>query len=113
MKALNVDPYQSIIADSAEPKSNAELRIEGWRILDAKKGADSVVYGVSRMQELDLRVTKRSLNLIKELRLYVWATDRDGNPQNKPIDAYNHALDAVRYYFQTITYAPDTPRMIW
>lgn len=113
MKAMNVDPFQSIIADSAEPKSNAELRVEGWRILDAKKGADSVVYGVSKMQELDLRVTKRSLNLIKELRNYTWATDRDGNPMNKPIDAYNHAIDAIRYYFQTVTYAPDTPRMIW
>jgi phage terminase large subunit len=113
MKALNVDPFQSIIADSAEPKSNAELRVEGWRILDAKKGADSVVYGVSKMQELDLRVTKRSLNLIKEFRNYTWATDRDGNPMNKPIDAYNHAIDAIRYYFQTVTYAPDTPRMIW
>jgi phage terminase large subunit len=113
MKALNVDPYQSIIADSAEPKSNAELRVEGWRILDAKKGADSVVYGVSKMQELDLRVTKRSLNLIKEFRNYTWATDRDGNAMNKPIDAYNHAIDAIRYYFQTVTYAPDTPRMIW
>jgi phage terminase large subunit len=93
-------------------KSNAELRVEGWRIIDAKKGADSVIYGVSRMQELDLRVTKRSLNLIKELRLYVWATDKDGSATNKPIDAFNHALDAVRYYFQTITYNPDTPRFI-
>ena len=81
--------------------------------MDAKKGADSVVYGVSKMQELDLRVTKRSLNLIKEFRNYTWATDRDGNPMNKPIDAYNHAIDAIRYYFQTVTYSPDTPRMIW
>jgi phage terminase large subunit len=113
MRSLGVDAFQSIVADSAEMKSNAELRVEGWRIIDAKKGADSVIYGVSRMQELDLRVTKRSLNLIKELRLYVWATDKDGSATNKPIHAYNHALDAVRYYFQTVTYAPDTPRMIW
>jgi phage terminase large subunit len=112
MRSGGVDSFASIVADSAEMKSNQDLRVDGWRIIDAKKGADSVIYGVTKMQELDLRVTKRSLNLIKELRSYTWATDRDGNSLNKPIDAYNHAIDAVRYYFQTITYNPDTPRFI-
>jgi phage terminase large subunit len=112
MRSIGVDSFASIVADSAEMKSNQDLRVDGWRIIDAKKGADSVIYGVTKMQELDLRVTKRSLNLIKELRSYTWATDRDGNSLNKPIDAYNHAIDAVRYYFQTITYNPDTPRFI-
>jgi phage terminase large subunit len=110
MATLGVDRYTTIVADSAEQKSNDELQVLGWRVLDAKKGADSINYGVGKMQELDLRVTKNSLNLIKELRHYTWATDRNGNAINKPIDAFNHAIDAVRYYFQTITADPDKPR---
>jgi hypothetical protein len=92
MNELGVDRYTSIVADSAEMKSNDELLVEGWRIIDAKKGADSIVYGISRMQELELRITARSLNLINEFRKYTWATDRDGNAINKPIDAYNHCF---------------------
>ena len=42
-------------------------------------------------------VTKRSVNLIKELRAYSWALNKDGNPTNKPIDEYNHAVDSIRY----------------
>jgi phage terminase large subunit len=110
MIELGVDRYTTITGDSAEMKSNDELQTLGWRMQDAKKGADSIVYGVSRMQELDLRVTSRSLNLINEFRKYTWATDRDGNATNKPIDNYNHAIDAVRYYFQTNTFSPDAPR---
>ena len=110
---MGADKYTIITADSAEQKSNAELRTYGWRVLDAKKGADSVNYGVGRMQELNLFVTERSRNLINELRNYVWATDRDGNTTNKPIDAYNHAIDAVRYYFQTNTHDPSRPRAIF
>jgi phage terminase large subunit len=110
MIELGVDRYTTITGDSAEMKSNDELQTLGWRMQDAKKGADSIVYGVSRMQELDLRVTSRSLNLINEFRKYTWATDRDGNATNKPIDNYNHAIDAIRYYFQTNTFSPDAPR---
>jgi phage terminase large subunit len=110
MNELGVDKYTSITADSAEMKSNDELKVEGWRVIDAKKGADSIVYGISRMQELELRVTERSRNLIIELRNYIWATDRDGNPTNKPIDNYNHAIDGVRYHFQTNTADPNKPR---
>jgi phage terminase large subunit len=110
MKSIGVDRYTTITADSAEMKSNDELRLEGWRIQDAKKGQDSIVFGVSRMQELDMRVTSRSINLIKEFRNYTWATDRDGNAVNKPVDAYNHGIDSIRYYFQTNLFKPDAPR---
>ena len=49
------------------------------------------------MQEEPFFVTKRSVNLIKELRNYCWDTDKQGNKLNRPIDAYNHAIDAMRY----------------
>jgi phage terminase large subunit len=110
MIELGVDKFTTITADSAEMKSNDELQFLGWRVQDAKKGPDSIIYGVSRMQELNLCVTSRSLNLIHELRNYTWAVDRDGNTTNKPIDKYNHCIDAVRYYFQTNTFNPDAPR---
>lgn len=110
MLEIGVDKYATIVGDSAEMKSNDELQFLGWRIQDAKKGPDSIVYGVSRMQELDLRITEKSRNLINEFRKYTWATDRDGNAINKPIDKYNHGIDAVRYYFQTNTFDPEAPR---
>lgn len=110
MHQLGVDRYTQIVADSAEMKSNDELLVEGWRIIDAKKGPDSIVYGISRMQELELRLTSRSFNLINEFRKYTWATDRDGNATNKPIDNYNHLCDAARYYFQTNVANPNAPR---
>jgi phage terminase large subunit len=44
-----------------------------------------------------LKVTKESVNLIKEFRSYTWATDRDGNTTGVPIDSFNHCCDAIRY----------------
>lgn len=110
MKELGVDPYVSITADSAEMKSNDELRLEGWRIVNAKKGADSVLYGISKMQELNIKMTRRSRNLINESERYIWDSDKTGNALNKPIDAFNHAIDGVRYHFQTNMFDPDKPR---
>jgi phage terminase large subunit len=49
------------------------------------------------MQGWVLHVTKDSIDLIRELRNYVWAKDKDGNPLNEPIDKFNHCLDAMRY----------------
>lgn len=88
-----------IYADSAEPKTIAELRGYGLTVLPVYKGKDSLNYGISLMQEQPFWVTSRSSNLIKELQNYVWAKDRDGNTLNIPIDDWNHALDATRYFF--------------
>lgn len=87
-----------VYADSAEPKSIEEIRRFGVNILPVKKGADSIIYGISTMQEQSYLVTSNSTNLIKELRQYTWLTDNNGAKINKPIDAYNHAIDAVRYH---------------
>ena len=87
-----------IYADAAEPKSIDEIKRNGIIIKGAAKGRDSINYGISLLQEHDLVVTKQSTNLIKELRNYTWDTDREGNKLNKPIDNFNHAIDAVRYF---------------
>ena len=91
-------PKEMIFADSAEPKSIKELQQYGIRITATEKGADSIMHGIAKMQESTFYVTKRSLNLIKELRNYTWAKDKAGTTLNKPIDAFNHAIDAMRYY---------------
>lgn len=88
----------SIYCDSAEPKSIQELRYNGIEAIPTIKGKDSINYGISLMQEQSYLVTKNSLNLIKELRNYSWAKDKNGASLNKPIDIYNHAIDGVRYH---------------
>ena len=87
-----------VFADSAEPKSIEEIRRRGKDIRPVKKGKDSIMYGISTMQDQEYLVTSNSVNLIKELRYYCWDKDKTGNKLNKPIDKYNHALDAVRYH---------------
>ena len=98
-KALGLDNSIYTVADSAEPKSIQELTNLGMKIIGATKGADSIMYGIQRMQEVKFSVTARSLNLIKELRSYSWATDREGKELNKPIDSQNHIIDGIRYFF--------------
>lgn len=86
-----------IVADSAEPKSIEDIRRAGFRIDGAKKGADSIRNSIDTLQAYKLCVSKRSINLIKELRNYKWVTDKDGKSTSQPIDNYNHAIDAIRY----------------
>jgi phage terminase large subunit len=100
-KDKSIDNNIYTVADSAEPKSIKELSSLGMRIIGADKGKDSVLFGIQRMQEIKFNVTSGSLNLIKELRSYVWAVDKEGNKLNKPIDSHNHAIDAIRYYFNS------------
>lgn len=86
-------------ADSADPKSIDELRdIYKCNIKGAAKGADSIVFGVQIMQQQEYLVTQSSTNLIKELRSYCWDTDKTGKKLNKPIDAFNHLIDGIRYH---------------
>jgi phage terminase large subunit len=86
-----------VYADSAEPKSIAELNSYGHNVLPVSKGRDSIVYGLNLINQNKVYVTSRSKNLINELRNYTWMVDKQGNKLNKPIDAYNHAIDAMRY----------------
>jgi phage terminase large subunit len=101
MKSLDVDKSIHIYADSAEPKSIKELKLYGWRVVDAIKGRDSINFGIQEMQKETFLVTKKSLNLINEFRKYMWKVDKEGKPINQPIDAFNHAIDGIRYYFQS------------
>lgn len=95
LKEAGVDRYVEIFADYAEPKSIEEIRRFGYNIkpTDGKQ----ILLGIDVLKRHRLHVVKSSLNLIKEFNNYKWIKDKDGNPLNKPVDAFNHALDAVRY----------------
>ncbi|MCT4665625.1 MAG: terminase large subunit [Flavobacteriales bacterium] len=97
LKDLGVNPKDDIVADSSEPKSIKEIKSYGFAIKGAEKGKDSIVFGISLLQEYEMLVTARSINVITEFRKYAWDKDREGNTLNKPIDNYNHCIDAMRY----------------
>lgn len=85
--------------DSAEPKSIDELKSYGINALPVTKGTDSINFGIQVMQNENYLVTKKSVNLTSELQKYTWAKDKKtGLKLNKPIENFNHAIDAVRYH---------------
>lgn len=97
MKEAGLTGRDEVIADSAEPKSIAELNRMGYFVKPCKKGADSISNGIDILKRYTWNVTRRSAGLRKELLAYKWKTDRNGDMTNQPIDAFNHAIDAVRY----------------
>jgi len=97
--AKYITSKESAWCDSAEPKSIAELTSYGIRARGVTKGADSIKFGIQIMQDQEYLVTSNSVNLISELRKYAWDKDkRTGETLNKPIDNFNHAIDALRYH---------------
>ena len=90
---------ENIIADSAEPKSIAELVGYGHNVFPVSKGRNSIVYGINLINQNEIYITARSRNLKKELQGYVWAKDKDGNTLQKPSGAHPDCIDAARYVF--------------
>lgn len=91
------------IADSAEPKSIAELRSLGMKkVVGAKKGPDSVEFGERWLDDLEEIVIdpRRTPHAAKEFEDIDYQTDRDGNPKPKLEDVNNHAIDSSRYAFE-------------
>lgn len=86
-----------VIADSAEPKSIDEIKSYGVSILGADKGKDSVNNGIQFVQDQRVSMTRRSINIIKEYRNYLWETDKDGKILNVPEHTFSHSMDAIRY----------------
>ena len=97
---------ERIYADSAEPKSIKELEDEGFNIVGAAKGQDSVRQGIDWLSSKNIHVTRRSYNIQDELQNYVWLIDRSGRTQAKPVDDYNHAIDSARYGCEKFMRAP-------
>ena len=97
---------EEIKADSAERKSNQELRNLGIRRLaDAQKGPGSVMQGIQYIMQYDIVVDERCVKTIEELENYTWKKDKKTNEYiNEPVDSYNHCIDAIRYAIQDNIY---------
>jgi len=95
LQTIGIDRREEVFCDSAEPKSIEEIYRMGWNVKPTIKG--SVNIGIDMIRRYKLFVTERSINLIKELRNYKYIEDKNGQLTNKPVDAFNHGLDALRY----------------
>jgi phage terminase large subunit len=82
-----------IVADSAEPRLIHEIKAKGCNVVASIKGAGSITYGISLLQDYDLVIEENSINLIKELNNYSWLEKKSKTPQDK----FNHIIDAIRY----------------
>lgn len=89
---------ERITADCAEPKSIDRLRELGiWNIRPARKGKDSINNGIDFIQSFKIFIHPKCENFIKEIGSYCWDKDKEGHSINKPVDADNHLMDAMRY----------------
>lgn len=95
LKELGIDKRAEIYADDAEPKSIEELYRMGWNVKEAKK--KEVNLGIDIMKRYSLHCTSNSTNMIKEFKNYKWIEDKNSNILNKPVDMFNHSIDAIRY----------------
>ncbi len=98
---LNLDKAL-VIADSAEPKSIDELRSYGVNVMPAVKGKDSINQGIQVVQDQMICVTKRSTNILKESRNYMFEKDDNDNFTNDPIGIWNHHMDGIRYALTSV-----------
>ncbi|MBR4632906.1 PBSX family phage terminase large subunit [bacterium] len=103
---------ERIIADAAEPKSIDRLRTLGLvRVRAARKGKDSVLAGIDFLQDFKIIVHPRCTNFLTEISNYSWDKDKFGQQINRPVDDFNHLMDAMRYaleeHMRTAAYSFD------
>jgi phage terminase large subunit len=103
---------ERIRADCAEPKSNDDLRRLGiQRVQASVKGKDSVINGITAIQEYKIFVHPSCTNTIAELSAYCWRKDKQDNGLNEPEDRNNHLMDAMRYAFYDVRFfRPQNPK---
>ena len=107
LKVLNIDPYDEIFCDAAEPKTIEELARNGF---NAKHANKDVTEGIRTVKGTPLYIHQDSVNLLKELKNYRWKTDRNGNKLDSPVKFGDHILDALRYsIFSKLT----IPKITW
>lgn len=101
-EALRLCGNNRITGDSAEPKSIAEMQQHGVNIIGAKKGKDSITFGIDWLKQHTIVIDKKCVNHIKEFQQYQWKKDANGNTVSppKPIDKNNHLIDALRYAYE-------------
>jgi len=97
----NINITTNIYCDSAEPQRIEEMWRAGINALEAIKGPDSIRKSIDTVKTQKLYVLSTSVNLIKELRSYKWAEDKNGNPKNRPAEGWDHLIAAMRYAVHT------------
>lgn len=100
-----------VIADSSEPKSIADIRLNGVTIIGAVKGPDSIDYGIKTVQGVPISITKSSVETIKEYRNYLWKIDKTtGKILDVPEDGQDdHSMDGIRYVISSLRPKKDKP----
>jgi len=96
LSRLGISKGAEIYADSAEPKSIAELKADGWNVKPATKGKDSVKHGITLVKQYRVNITADSVEWKREQANYKWK-EKDGISLNEPVDTFNHCWDAFRY----------------
>lgn len=93
-----------IMADCAEPKSVAEIKAAGiQKIKPCSKGKDSILHGIQKLQNYQIIIHPSCTGIITEFENYTYEKDKlTGRYINKPIDDYNHYIDALRYSLQCV-----------
>lgn len=104
---------EPITCDSAEPKSIAELKQHGVNARGARKGKDSVMFGIQWLQQQTMVFDKSCINGINEVRQFHWKEDKDGNAIRQPIDKNNHFIDATRYAYEDESLVRETKARSW
>lgn len=99
IEVLKQYPRMKVISESADPRLIDEIHNAGILIYPVDKSGKSIIAGIEKMLEMQIYVTERSYNMLKEFRNYVWDKDKDGKPINRPAEGQlDHLCDAVRYY---------------
>lgn len=98
---------EKIVADSQEPKSIDELYDLGLKgIRKSRKGRDSINNGIQYIQDYKIIIHPECVNFITEISNYMWDKDKFDNPVNKPVDDFNHLMDAMRYALESYSKGP-------
>ena len=96
---------ETVVCDSAEPKSIAELNNCGLSARGAAKGKDSVKHGIQWLQQQQIVIDVRCQNSINDFSGYHWKKDKTGDSINIPSDAFGHHPDAVRYACEDLVFS--------
>jgi len=102
---------QYVICDCADPKTIDFLAMNGIKAVGASKSGDSVNRGIRWLQGYEIIIDVKCQNFKNEIEQYHWQEDKYGRAMAKPVDAFNHLLDALRYAFSDVMLTPKASTM--
>ena len=97
LKQHEIGAGDTLVCDSADPRSIKDLRTYGFKTVGVKKGKDSIRHGINALHECSIFVEAKAKDIWHEYNNYKWKTDKDENELPVPEDVFNHAIDAIRY----------------